>query len=193
MYIRYSDSSASTIDGGHPRLIKDDWGDLPDDFVQGFDSMSTLRNGKTYVTKGGQFIRYSDLSAVTVDLEYPLAIKGEWGDTPSSFNSGFDAMTVLPNDKLYVFKGNQYIRYSDSNDSTVDSGYPRQIKGNWRSLNADFAASFDSIAVLGDGKTYATKGKMFIRYSDDWGSQVDSGYPAPIKGNWGTINFPGPH
>ena len=192
VYIRYSDSSASTIDSGYPACIKENWGALPDIFVQGFDSMSTLRNGKTYITKGGQFVRYSDSSASTVDSGYPLPIQGLWGATPSTFNDGFDAMAVLPNGKLYVFKGNQYIRYSDSSGSTVDSGYPRQLQSNWGSLNADFAAGFDSIAALGNGKTYATKGKKYIRYSDSWASQVDSGYPLPIRRNWGVINFPGP-
>ena len=189
VYIRYSDRSASTIDSGYPALIKGNWGALPDVFVQGFDSMSTLRNGKTYVTKGGQYVRYSDSSASTVDSGYPLPIQGLWGATPASFNAGFDAMTVLPNDKLYVFKGNQYIRYSDAWGSIVDWGYPAQLQGNWGSLDADFTSGFDTI---GNGKTYATRGKKYIRYSDSWASQVDSGYPIPIKGNWGTIDFPGP-
>ena len=192
VYIRYSDTSASTIDTGYPALIKGNWGALPDLFVQGFDSMSTLRNGKTYVTKGGQYIRYSDLSASTVDSGYPLPIEGLWGATPASFNAGFDAMAVLSNNKLYVTKGNQYIRYSDADGSVVDSGYPLQLQGNWGSLDADFAASFDSMALLGNGKAYATKGKKYIRYSDSWASQVDWGYPLNIKGNWGTISFPGP-
>ena len=191
-YIRYSDRSASTIDSGYPKLIKGYWGNLPDIFVAGFDSMTTLRNGKTYVTKGRQYVRYSDSSASRVDPGYPLPLQGNWGRLPASFAAGFDSMTVLRNEKTYVTKGSQYIRYSDRSASTVDRGYPKPLQRYWGTLPASFADSFDSMALLGNGKTYVTKNKQYIRYSDSSASRVDPGYPLPIKGNWGTIKFPGP-
>jgi hypothetical protein len=175
-----------------PVLIQGHWGDIPDSFNRGFDSITTLRNGRTYVTKDGQYIRYSDSSASTVDSGYPLQIQGLWGSIPASFNEGFDSMTVLRNGRTYVTKGTQYVRYSDQSASTVDSGYPLPLQGLWGSLPASFAESFDCMALLGNGKTYVTKGKEYIRYSDSSASNVDSGYPLPIKGNWGKIDFPGP-
>ena len=187
-YIRYSDSSASTIDGGYPKLIYGYWGNLPDTFLAGFDSITTLRNGKTYVTKGSQYVRYSDSSASRVDPGYPKPLQGYWGRLPASFAAGFDSMTVLRNGKTYVTKGNQYIRYSDSSASRVDPGYPKPLQGYWGRLPASFASSFDSMALLGNGKTYVTKNKQYIRYSDSSASRVDPGYPFPIKGYWGTIN-----
>ena len=53
-----------------------------------------------------------------------------------------------------------------------------------------FATSFDSIALLCDGKTYVMKNKYYIRYSDSSALSVDPGYPQPIKGDWGAIEFP---
>ena len=154
--------------------------------------MTTLRNGKTYVTKGSQYVRYSDSSASRVDTGYPLPLQGYWGRLTASFAAGFDSMTVLRNEKTYVTKGSQYIRYSDRSASTVDRGYPKPLQRYWGTLPASFADSFDSMALLGNGKTYVTKNKQYIRYSDSSASRVDPGYPLPIKGNWGTIKFPGP-
>ena len=73
----------------------------------------------------------------------------------------------------------------------MDPGYPLPLQDNWDRLPADFANSFDTMAILGNGKTYVTKNKQYIRYSDG-GSTIDPGYPFSIRGNWGTINFPGP-
>ena len=192
VYIRYSDSSASTINGGYPALLKGSWGDLPDNFHAGFDSMVTLPNGKIYVTKGSQYVRYSDSSAITLDSGYPAQLLFSWGNLPADFSTGFDSAAVLPNDKTYVTSGNQYIRYSDNNAISVDSGYPSSLQGNWGNLPTSFADGFDSMALLGNGKTYVTKSKQYIRYSDSSGTEIDPGYPVPIKGNWGTIHFPGP-
>ncbi len=188
-YVRYSDDNASTVDSGYPLSIEGNWGDLPDSFKSSFDSMAVLPNGKTYVTKGNEYVRYSDSNASTVDPGYPLPIEGNWGDLPDSFKSGFDSMTVMPNGKIYVTKGNEYVRYSDDNASTVDPGYPLPIEGNWGDLPDSFNCGFDSMTVMPNGKIYVTKGNEYVRYSDDNASTVDSGYPLPIEGNWGSFTI----
>ena len=129
-YIRYSDESASTVDSGYPLDIATNWG-VSGDFSAGFDSMTQLSNGKTYVTKGSSYVRYSNNGLYPVDEGYPSEFGGNWGSLPENFKSGFDAMTVFPNGKIYVFRGSQYIRYSDNTASQVDDGYPLPIKGNW--------------------------------------------------------------
>ena len=186
-YLRYTNGSVSKIDTHHPKLIRGHWGALPDAFTAGFDSMATLRDGKVYVTKGGEYVRYSDSTASTVDNGYPKSIQGNWGTVPSSFSNGFDSMTVLPNNKLIVTKGDQYIRYSGTTTSKVDAGFPKLLQTKFGNLHAKFAAGFDSLAQLENGKTYATKGNKYIRYSDQHTSIVDAGYPLHIKGRWGTI------
>ena len=185
IFIRYSDSNTNAIDSGYPLPLHGNWGKLPSTFAEGFDSMSTLPNGKTYVTKGNEYIRYSDSNASSIDSDYPKQIDGNWGSLPATFNSGFDSMSVLPNGKIYVTKGAQYVRYSDSDASTVDSGYPRQIAGHWGNTPANFNSSFDSICVLSDNKTYVTSDAQYIRYSDSDASIIDCSYPKQIAGNWG--------
>ena len=188
MYIRYSDDSASQIDSGYPHLIRGSLGSLPDNFLAGFDSQVMLPNGFIYVTKDNQYVRYSP----KLDQGYPVSLQGAWGHLNSKFAAGFDSAAVLPNTKTYVTKGNQYIRYSDESATTVDSGYPSPLQGAWGILPFSFAESFDSMASLKDGKIYVTKNKQYVRYSDKAAAKLDPGYPQPIKGNWGKINFPGP-
>ena len=57
-----------------------------------FHGQATLRNGKTYVTKGGQYVRYSDSNAGRVDSGYPRPIQGMWGATPILPPSTVDSM-----------------------------------------------------------------------------------------------------
>lgn len=180
-YVRYSDDNASTVDSDYPLAIAGRWGDLPDSFKGGFDAMATLPNGKIYVTKGDQYARYSDKNATTVD--YIAPIKGRWGDLPDSFNEGFDSMAVLPNGKIYVTKGSQYVRYSDKNASTVD--YVESIEGRWGDLPDSFNEGFDAMGTLPNGSIYVIKGGQYVRYSDQNASTVDAGYPLPVEGNWG--------
>lgn len=184
-YLRYSDTNASTVDADYPQPIAGHWGNLPAAFNNGFDAVTKLPNGKIYVTRGAQYIRYSDANASTVDPGYPKPLAGNWGNLPPTFQTGFDSMAVLPNGKIYVTRGGQYIRYSDNNASTIDAGYPKPIAGNWGNLPAAFQTGFDSMCMLPNGKIYVTRGTQYVRYSDANASTVDAGYPQPISGNWG--------
>ena len=101
-------------------------------------------------------------------------------ETTNIFDYGFDSMQTLPNGRTYVTRGNLYIRYSDSSASTIDSGYPKLIKGNWGNLPDQFLAGFDTMITLSNGRTYVTKNSEYVRYSDSSASTVDSGYPLPL-------------
>ncbi|NET74067.1 MAG: hypothetical protein F6K62_24975, partial [Sphaerospermopsis sp. SIO1G2] len=189
-YIRYSDRDASKIDAGYPKKLEGYWGNLPPAFRSGFDSMAELGNGKIYVTKGDEYIRYSDRDASKIDAGYPKKLEGYWGNLPPAFRSGFDSMTELGNGKIYVTKGDEYIRYSDRDASKIDEGYPKKLEGNWGNLPPAFKSGFDSMAELGNGKIYVTKGDEYIRYSDRDASKIDAGYPQSITGgNWGDEKF----
>ncbi|PKF77429.1 hypothetical protein CW749_22285 [Vibrio sp. vnigr-6D03] len=188
-YVRYSDDKVSKIDEGYPKELVDNWGfsELAGAFVKGFDSMATLPNGKTYITKEEHYLRYSDENADKIDEGFPRAIADYWGNiAPELKLEGFDAMVTLKNSKTYVFKGDCYYRYSDEYATKVDDGYPKKIAGNWgENLPEEFKSGIDAIAILPNGKTYMFKGNHYIRYSDEWCSKVDKGYPLPIKGYWG--------
>ena len=98
-----------------------------------FDSMALLGNGKVYVTKGDEYIRYSGADATEIDEGYPQRITGgNWGDLPRGFRSGFDAMSLFGNDRVYVTRGDRYIRYADAEADEVDEGFPKSLTGgNW--------------------------------------------------------------
>jgi hypothetical protein len=71
--------------------------------------------------------------------------------------------------KLYIFKGDKYLRYDWLNDAT-DPDYPKKISEHWHGLPSGFTASFDA-ALEGDkgfaGKGYFFKGNLYIRYNWD--------------------------
>ena len=134
-YIRFKSTNSPAISNGYPASLQAGWG-VSSDFSIGFDSSVQLPNGLTYVTKKDSFVKYSDNSASSVNSGYPKKLdSGEWGNLPGNFKSGFDAMTVFQNKKLYVFKGSQYIRYSHF--PSIDSRYPLPIKGNWGDIPQD--------------------------------------------------------
>src|SRR5262249_11494236 len=84
--------------------------------------------GKTSLFGGNQFVRYSGTTYAFVDEGYPLTISTRWGNLPDSFISGIDGgidaalsfKSPVDNvQRLYLFKGNQYVRYSTSNYTQI--------------------------------------------------------------------------
>lgn len=126
-YVKYSDPQATNIAQGYPKLIRGNWGALPENFNQGFDSMSLLPNGILYVTKGNAYVRYTDGLGSAIAEGYPKRIRGNWGALPESFNQGFDAMESLKNGMTYVTRGSMYLRYRDRAATIIDDGYPKAL------------------------------------------------------------------
>lgn len=124
-YIRASFPNL-TIDPGYPKPIQGNWGPLPASFNAGFDSMTVLPNGSLYVTKGGYYVKYTDAYGTKIAPGYPKPIAGNWGNLPTQFNSGFDAMESFGG-KTYVTQQNLFVRYSDKTASRVDPGYPKLL------------------------------------------------------------------
>ena len=187
MYARYKDGGW-TLDPAYPSLMQGNWGNLADNFAQGFDSfLYNKGNGHAYATKGSQYIRYTDGKASTVAEGYPRDISKNWG-VSGIFSNGFDSMVQLKNKLTYATKDNLYVRYSNFDLNKVDDGYPHDLSaGGWGDLPEKFKTGFDAMAVLPNGKLYVTRGSQYIRYSDTAGNTIDSGYPKPIKGNWGDV------
>lgn len=124
-YVRFTGMSP---DIGFPKSIKGNFGNLPQEFFNGFDSAARLPNLRFYVTKGNKYAIYDNNSCSSV--EYVKSIAGNWGSIPSSFEEGFDAMMSYQK-KTYVVKGRQYVRYNDPRATKVDPGYPKSIRGNF--------------------------------------------------------------
>ena len=208
MYYRY-DLSLDKVDTGYPKPIKGNWFGL-EPFENHIDAAFAKPDGsKAYFFSGSKYIRY-DIKKDKADDGYPLPIMGNWlGLEP--FSSGIDAVFMLPqSNTAYFFKGNLYIRYDIAADRAYD-GYPRQITGDWKGLEAfgSVDAAFPKVDGQGNIKIYFFKGDQYLRYqyvkyynSDciDWDTMynfvrkyslssdsVDTGYPLPISGNWHII------
>lgn len=158
-------------------------------FNFGIDAMYIAPNGRTYLIKENFYARLGSgrIDPFTLDSGYPLLINlGGWGALKNNFSKRFDSLfNCADRSKTYATSGPNYIRYSDSWAEEIDSGYPRPIKGYWGNLDPDFLKGFDSgCNIKSYGKTYVTKGKYYVRYSDDYCIKVDQGYPKRISDNW---------
>ena len=169
-YARY-DWASDKADAGYPTSIAVNWRNMPAGFTSGFDAAVNGQGpfaGKCYFFKGDSYVRY-DWGADKADAGYPQKIAANWQNLPAGFTDKFDACMNGSGPfagKLYIFKGDSYIRYDWATDRT-DPSYPRKIASNWHCLPATFLGPFDA-ALEGD-KQFADRGYFFngnnyIRY-----------------------------
>jgi hemopexin len=135
-YFRYDVAS------GHaefaPRLISDNWRGIPASFIgQGLDAavhgMGSAYYGICWFFKGPNYIRYNLKSDQAESAPRPIA--GSWGKWPASFASGVDfAFYGTGNDaeKIYFFRGDQYLVYDLKSDA-VEEG-PAPLTSVWPQL-----------------------------------------------------------
>jgi hypothetical protein len=123
-----------------------------------------------------------DLKTVTVDIEPWQGAR--WQGLPESFYKGIDAALFREdNNRLYFFKGNQYVRFG-AGSTAVDAGYPKPIAGNWPGLPASFQTGIDAALWReSNGAVYFFKGSQYVRFTKV-SDGVDAGYPTSIAGNW---------
>jgi hypothetical protein len=177
-YVRYS-KVGGPIDDGYPTTIASNWHSLPAAFQQGIDAaLWRESNGKTYFFKGSQYVRLTDS---TVDPGYPKTIAGNWHGLPASFESGIDAaFWRKSNGKIYMFKGDQYVRLTES---TMDEGFPKPVS-DWNGLPESWASGIDAALMrLDSNQIYFFRGRRYVRYSNV-ADGLDPGYPAWINKNW---------
>lgn len=159
----------------------------------GFDSMSLLSNGSLYFTQGGNYSRCSNPHNRVVDRSWPKAIQGRWGDIPTEFNNGFDAMALMPDGHLYVTRGPTVVKYADGTGSAIEKiGRLGDIFSMpWiLDLPPAFESGFDCMGLLPNKKFYITKGNQYLRCSVT-NSSVTVDYQKPIAGYWGIESVPG--
>lgn len=127
---------------GQVGFIRSEWGLVRNVIAAQSRVNAAFRDpqGRTYLFGGDQFVRYSGDQYDFVDEGFPQAIGQKWGDLPEAFRSGIDAALCFPVDgvdRVYLFKGREFVRYSSSDYSRVDDGYPKRItdgdesEGRW--------------------------------------------------------------
>jgi GH24 family phage-related lysozyme (muramidase) len=141
-YVRLQNRVA---DGGYPLSIGQYWPGFADaGFDSGIEAAANWGNGKVYFFKGDQYLRY-DIAGNVTDPGYPRPIAGNWPGVAEAGFDGIDAVVVWPSGKVYMFRGDSYLRYDRGADK-VDDGYPRTIAGNWAGLaEAGMGGPFDAV------------------------------------------------
>lgn len=163
------------------------WPGLTEPFYRSMDaSLWSDTNRKIYFFRGNEYIRVDPNNGWSADPGYPKPIAGNWPGFPASFATGVDAAMFSDiNQKIYFFKGSDYIRVDPNNGWNVDPGYPKPIAGNWPGFPAEFAAGVDAaIWSYSNSRIYFFKADQYIRVDPNNGWNVDAGYPKPIEGNW---------
>ena len=167
------------------------WPGLPETFYRGFDSALWNKDtGKVYFFKGSEYVRINPNNGWKMDAGYPKPIAGNWPGLDPSFNSGIDAaIWNQASNKVYLFKGDKYVRIDPSNGWNMEPGYPKPIAGNWPGMPAEFATGIDAaLWSTKNNKVYMFKGDQYVRINPSVSWSVEAGYPKPIAGNWPGLN-----
>lgn len=137
---------------------------------------------KVFFFNGPNYLRY-DRGEDRLDEGYPLSISAFWPGLAAAGFTTIDAAVNWGNGSLYIFKGDQYLRYDIANDRMAD-GYPQSIAAKWPGFaEAGFDQDLDCAVAWGNGKAFFFKGDRYLRY-DMAADRTDDGYPLRIADNW---------
>ncbi len=186
-FITVDPNNSWNVEEGYPKSLTSSGPGFPDGVGNGADAaLWSDTNQKVYIFKGDQYYRIDPGNNWAIDPDYPKTIEGNWPGFPSGFAKGVDAaLWSDTNQKIYFFKGNQFIRVDPNNNWNVDSGYPKPITPSWPGFPANFANGVDTAIWSGTNKKiYFFRDSQFIRVdpNNDW--KVDPGYPKPITPSW---------
>ncbi|MDP7249966.1 MAG: hemopexin repeat-containing protein [Planctomycetota bacterium] len=106
---------------------------------------------------------------------YPKPIEGNW---PGLWPDGVDAALNVGKNKVYFFKGDEYVQYNMKSNKVVSG--PKKIKAGWSGV---WPTGVDA-ALNWDGKyIYFFKGEEYLRYNFS-SDKVGKGYPKKISEGW---------
>ncbi len=194
-YVRYTGNKYDTIDPAYPKQIEEDLAaelgvsELPEDFKYGIDAIFADAN-KVTIFKDDKFW----LS----DTQTEKLISEHWGTIQNNFenaNKTIDAAYTDKEGKLYVFKGNQFVCYSDTTvlfsdeddiPKYVDASYPKLLKEHKAMLPIEFVSGINGAFMLED-KLYTVKGDQYAVSKVDMGMNICNHqfYPQPFDKRWG--------
>ncbi|GAA0985505.1 hypothetical protein GCM10009555_061050 [Acrocarpospora macrocephala] len=119
-----------------------------------------------------------------------------WGAVRNAFTTGpVEAAHVDADGRTYLFSGDQYVRYSSTDFSRVDEGFPRPAEEFGELPETSFDGSPDlpegpPDTVYADASgVYALIGRMVVKHGQSLehaDGYADDGYPVPIA-----THFPG--
>ncbi|WP_372950584.1 hemopexin repeat-containing protein [Mariniphaga sp.] len=182
-YVSINPNNNWTVESGFPKNLSD----IGPGMKSGIDAaLWSETNNKVYYFRGSEYYRVDPNNGWAIDGDYPKDIKGNWPGFPDSFTKKIDAaLWSNTNNKIYFFKGNQFIRVDPNNAWKVDPGYPKPIAGNWPGFPASFAKGVDAaIYSFKNNRIYFFRNNRYIRVNPANTWKVDPGYPKLISSNW---------
>jgi hypothetical protein len=160
-YARYElPHSTSSVPANWPRDTTPDWpGVFPSSNGKVDAALNATRNrdditGRIFFFKGSKCAEWSLASGKVTKT---WTIKDAW---PGVFESGIDAALNYENNRVYFFKGDEYVRY-DLGTEKVDVG-PVKISKHWK---MPFTSGINAAVNPGQGSVFFFKGDQFIRFS----------------------------
>ena len=217
-YIRYSKNKYNFVDDGYPKQIAKSLApelglnELPTEYICDLDAAFSDDNGIVYLFKNQNFI--------STAAGESLPILSFWGKIENTFRNNeeedrsIDGAFVDGEGRLFVFKKDQFIRYSSTDElfsedwekpKYIDPHYPQKIAENWprisTMLSNPIEEEFRGIngAFTFEGRLYFWKD--FLKPDEEWSevkyvmySSPDdknpekSIYPQRFKDRWGDFS-----
>ncbi|GAA0994539.1 hypothetical protein GCM10009555_087220 [Acrocarpospora macrocephala] len=190
-YVRYTGTEYRFVDPGYPKAIAANlraepaFANLTEAFEDAVADRGTgkvldaaVANGRTaYLVVGGALHVVSRTPTATYGIEIVGRVRNTIADSKK-----VDA--ALVRDKYtFLFSGDQYVRYSGTEYTYVDEGYPRTIAPSLAAelglttLPEEFEDGLDAAFRAADGRVYLFKGTRFLV-----GDSVQ-----PVTSLWGKI------
>lgn len=191
---RYSSPEQEFADEGYPLRISTGWShegagwSAPEAFHGGITAALRGTDGKLFFFSGQQYARVDAASP-------PAAIAQHWGVVRNNVSaaSRVDASFRDAQGRVFLFRGDQFYRYSTPQLDFVDEGFPLAIGQRWGNLPLAFQSGIDEAllwTVDGVPRLYLFKGTDYVRYNANDTTRIDPGYPRRIQdgddveGNW---------
>jgi hypothetical protein len=165
----YSRLSNNKMDLGYPTKIQNGWKDLPQYWNTGIDAALRCEPAKkTIFFKEREYFIIQN--GYPVDA-FPRKLPGEFKNLPKYFHSNIDAAVYLSsNHRMYLFKGNQYVRIKNSK---IEQGYPKKLPGEFKELPKAFCSDIDAVLFY-KGETFFYKNGQHAKSGKVTGSQKET-------------------
>jgi len=182
-YTRYSEGYSGYADEGYPKKISN----MPEsDQIPG---IMNFQEGITSLLEGTDSNHYIFKDGSLVSSEIPSEIKNinsKFGIVKNNItiNGIIDAANAQPDGKIYLFSGDQYVRYSNGIQKYIDESYPKNI-ACWENTEGEYlpTSALEGIKAMfddADGETYIFTNSEYITLSNP--STI-----APINSKWGKV------
>ena len=190
-YIRYTGDNYRYIDQGYPKIISESLADdlgidsLPEEYCDGIDAAFYISSTNTVFFNERRYLN------INSDETLEGNINDVWGKIDNTFvdtdENTIDGAYVDMNGALHIFKGQQFIRYSDTkelfalnpyNESRyVDEEYPLYITDQWPQIDTNILVDegVDTVFKFENEIHFHTDG-LFVTYDldlDDHDDEVD--------------------